>query len=65
MIVDDLKKYYGVKHDFELAKKVGYSKGAISKWRNKGICLETQAILQIKTNGKLKADIEQIDHLTA
>ena len=58
MTVDELKRHYRAKNDTELANKVGYSKGAISKWRRKGICLETQALLQIKTNGKLKADLQ-------
>ena len=58
MTVDELKLYYGVKTDSELAQKVGYTKGAISKWRNKGISLETQALLQLRTKGKVKANLQ-------
>ncbi|MCJ8162306.1 hypothetical protein [Acinetobacter zhairhuonensis] len=60
MTVDELKLHYEVKTDSELAQKIGYSKGAVSKWRNKGISLETQALLQIKTKGKVKANIQQL-----
>ena len=60
MTVDELKLHYEVKTDSELAQKIGYSKGAVSKWRSKGISPETQALLQILTNGKLKANIQQL-----
>ena len=56
MTVDDLKLYYRVKTDTELALKVKCTKAAISKWRNKGISLKTQAVLQLLTNGEVKAN---------
>lgn len=59
MTVDDLKEFYGVKTDTALAEIVGLTKGAISKWRSKGIHPNTQARLQIKTNGKVKANLEK------
>ena len=60
MTVDELKLHYGVKTDSELAQKVGYTKGAISKWRSKGISLETQALLQLRTNGRVKANLQAL-----
>ncbi|MGC3819362.1 hypothetical protein [Acinetobacter sp. CS-2] len=60
MTVDELKLHYGVKTDSELAQKVGYTKGAVSKWRSKGISLETQALLQLKTKGKVKANLQAL-----
>ena len=60
MTVDDLRLHFGAKTDTELAQKVGYTKGAISKWRSKGISLETQAVLQLKTNGKVKANLQAL-----
>lgn len=60
MTVDELKLYYRAKNDTDLAKKIGYTKGAISKWRSKGISLETQALLQLKTKGKVKANLQAL-----
>lgn len=60
MTVDELKLHYEVKTDSELAQRVGYTKGTISKWRSKGISLETQALLQLKTKGKVKANIQAL-----
>lgn len=59
MTVDDLKHHYGVKNDYEVAQIIKKTRGAISKWRAKGIPTSTQAILQIQTNGALKADLKQ------
>lgn len=60
MKVDDLKVYYSAKSDAELAEKLQRSRGAISKWRSRGIPLSTQAVLQIQTKGKVKANLEPI-----
>ncbi|WP_111895941.1 hypothetical protein [Acinetobacter sp. MB5] len=57
MTVDELKKHYSVKYDSDLAKILKKTRGAVSKWRSKGIPVNTQAILQIKTNGQVKADL--------
>lgn len=57
MNVDELKFFYSAKTDAELAKKLNKTRGAISKWRSKGIPLTSQAILQIQTEGKLKANL--------
>lgn len=57
MTVDELKKYYKVNRDSDLARILEKTRGAISKWRSKGIPENTQAILQIRTNGKVKADL--------
>lgn len=56
MTVDDLKIYYKVKSDADLAKIIGRTRGCISKWRSRGIAIETQAIFQLKTDGKVKAN---------
>lgn len=60
MTVDDLRLHYGVKTDSALAEIVGHTRGAISKWRHCGIPLDTQARLQIKTKGKVKADLKAL-----
>lgn len=56
MTVDDLKKFHKANSDAELASLVGKTRGAISKWRSKGIPFATQATFEVLTNGKLKAD---------
>ena len=61
MNVDDLIDYYGAKHDKELGKKLKISKISISKWRNRGIPQERQAVFQCLTNNKLKADLTDYD----
>jgi len=57
MTVDDLKAFHGSKTYSDLAYKMGVTKGAISKWRSKGIPHDTQARIQILTKNKLKADL--------
>lgn len=65
MTIDDLRKFFRVDSDFEISQKLKLSKGTISKWRSRGIPVEQQAIIQIQTNGKLKADIQPLQELTA
>lgn len=60
MTVDDLKIHYGVKNDSDVARILGHTRGAISKWRHRGIPSDTQARLQIQTEGKLKANLEKL-----
>lgn len=60
MTVDDLKLHYGVKTDSEIARIFGHTRGAISKWRHRGIPPETQAKLQLLTKGKVKADLQAL-----
>lgn len=64
MTVDELKNHYRAKDDADLARKIGYTKGAISKWRNNGIPFPTQAIFQVITNSELKVSLELLkEHL--
>lgn len=61
MTVDELKSYFGVKNDIDLTKTdLKVTRGTISKWRHRGIPVDTQARIQILTNGKLKANIQQL-----
>ncbi|PKF32039.1 hypothetical protein CW311_17095 [Acinetobacter proteolyticus] len=62
MTVDDLKTYYGVKKDFQLTHTpLKVTKGTISKWKRLGIPTDTQARIQILTDGKLKADLSGLN----
>ncbi|RKG44952.1 Cro/CI family transcriptional regulator [Acinetobacter sp. WCHAc060007] len=61
MTVDDLKNHFGVDKDIQLTKTVlAVTRGTISKWRHKGIPSDTQARIQILTNGKLKANLSEV-----
>ena len=60
MTVDELRLHFGVKTDTALAIKIGYTKGAVTKWRSKGISPKTQAALQLLTSGKVKANLEAL-----
>lgn len=58
MNISDLMNYHDCKNKKELSKKTGYSTVTLWKWENNGIPARTQAVLQVKTKGKLKADPE-------
>ena len=60
MIVDDLKRHFGVKSDAELARKLSHTRGTICKWRQRGIPVDTQARLQLLTGGKVKANLTML-----
>lgn len=58
MTVSELMKFYKVKNQSQLAKKIGRGRTTITDWKNHGIPPRTQALFEIKTAGKLKADLE-------
>ncbi|HAK32223.1 hypothetical protein ABFO59_05550 [Acinetobacter radioresistens] len=60
MTVDDLKNHYEVESDAELARLLKKTRGAISKWRTYGIPISTQAVIQVQTKDKLKADLRAL-----
>ncbi|MDA3500749.1 hypothetical protein MKL32_03865 [Acinetobacter sp. AOR34_HL] len=60
MKISDLMNYHDCKNRKELSKKIGYSTVTLWKWEHQGIPLTTQAVLQVKTKGKLKADLQAI-----
>ena len=43
-----------------LAKKLNVCKATVTNWNNAGIPIEQQAMLEVGTNGKLKADRNKI-----
>lgn len=59
MRVDDLQLYFGVKTDKALTKYLNVSTSTISKWRKSGIPERRQALIEIQTKGRLKANIER------
>ncbi|MDN8266403.1 hypothetical protein QZK22_00960 [Acinetobacter baumannii] len=58
MNLSDLMTYHDCKNKKELSKKTGYSTVTLWKWENNGIPARTQAVLQVQTNGKLKANLD-------
>lgn len=60
MNVTDLKNHYKVKTLEAVANRVGKSKGTLSLWNANGIPVEQQAIIQIRTKNKLKADLSSL-----
>ncbi|WP_338755939.1 Cro/CI family transcriptional regulator (plasmid) [Moraxella lincolnii] len=61
MNVEDLKSYFKVTRDVEIASKLSVSPSAVCKWRKEGIPKSRQAIVEIRTNGKLKSDYSTED----
>lgn len=57
MTVDDLKKYYQAKNDAHLARLLKRPRSTINYWNKNGIPPSTQATFQIKSDGKLKAEL--------
>ncbi len=57
MSVDDLRAFYRMPTDEMLAQRLRVSKSTISFWRAHGIPLPRQALIQILTKGKLRADV--------
>ena len=57
--VDCLVEHYGLDNDTQLSKRINLNKASISKWRKKGIPQERQAVFEIITKGKLKADLSK------
>jgi len=55
MTVDDLREHYQAKSDAELARILKRDRSVINYWR-KNFPLKTQAMFEIKTDGKLTAD---------
>lgn len=61
MTVDDLLEYHKVENDNQLHNKTKIPKGTISGWRSNGIPQKLQAVIQLQSNGALKADISEIE----
>lgn len=61
--VDILLSHYKCKNDAELARRCQVTRGAVSQWRSSGIAQNTQAIFQVMSKGRLKADMGDFAHL--
>ncbi|MEQ1389684.1 hypothetical protein ABLT88_09310 [Acinetobacter radioresistens] len=56
MNVAELRKYYNVENNSQLAKKIKRGRSTLTGWEKEGIPFSTQASFEVKTNGELKAD---------
>lgn len=59
MNVNDLRNFYNVKNNSRLSKRLNCTRSNITYWEKHGIPSGVQAILEIQTNGVLKADLKQ------
>ena len=60
MNVEELCDFYKVKNKSQLAKKINYGRSTVHGWTVTGIPLKTQAVLEIITDGKVKADRDSL-----
>lgn len=56
MTVDQLRDYFNAKTDSDAARKAGVGKSTFTLWRNEGIPIQRQALIELQTKGQLKAD---------
>lgn len=57
--VDSLVAHYNVRNDTNLSKRVNLNKASVSKWCKNGIPQERQAVFEIISKGKLKANLSK------
>lgn len=57
MTYADLEREYG--SPTNIAKALGVSSQLVTYWRRKGIPKPRQALIQLKTRGRLRADISE------
>lgn len=60
MKTDDLMSHYQCKTRRDLSHKIGFSEVTLWKWERNGIPAKTQAVFELKSKGKLKADLNAL-----
>lgn len=60
MNVQQLRVFYGVQNNSQLAKKINRVRSVLTKWERDGIPPRTQALFEVLTNGKLKVDLQAL-----
>jgi hypothetical protein len=55
----DLVDHFG--NASKAAKALGYSRQAVSQWKDRGIPFEAQYRIQMKTKGRLRADLNALE----
>ncbi len=63
MTVNDLIKFFSARNIPQLAEKSPFKKPTLYYWYHHGIPIEQQALIEIGTNGKLKANKKLIPKL--
>ena len=56
MNVKELREFYKVENNSQLAKRINKGRSTIHGWESQGIPLGTQTMFEVLTKGKLKAD---------
>lgn len=56
MTLQDLIDFYDCETQLQLSEKINVSRVTLWKWKKFGIPFRTQAIFEVQTKGKLKAD---------
>lgn len=56
MNVNDVKDFYRVSTNIELASKLSITNVTVTNWKNKGIPYEQQCVLYYESKHKLKPD---------
>lgn len=56
MNVAQLRSFYSVKNNTQLAEKIKRGRTTVWDWEKSGIPLRTQAFFEVLTEGELKAD---------
>lgn len=56
MNVADLRNFHNVENNSQLSKKIKKGRSTLAGWEEEGIPLGTQAIYELLSQGKLKAD---------
>lgn len=63
MTHQDLVDHFGNAN--KAAKALGYSRQAVSQWKSNGIPFEAQYRIQMKTKGRLRADLGALERKRA
>lgn len=56
MTVGELRKFYGVSNNYQLARRLRKGRTTIKQWEDSGIPIGVQAIFELLTGGRVKAD---------
>lgn len=60
MNVAQLRRYYNVDNNSQLARKIKRGRSTLTGWEKEGIPFSTQAAFEVITNGELKADLRAL-----
>lgn len=62
MTVQDLMSFFKAKNLSALSQKIGVCKATITNWNKSDIPMGEQALIELGTKGKLKADVNKVKY---